>query len=258
VAVLDTGVDRLHPALAGHLAAGYDFVDGDADPSEQRMPGMEQAYGHGTHVAGLVALAAPEATILPLRTLTADGVGTVWTQVQALRYAAEQGADVINLSFSMGVRSETLADVLAGDHLCRSHSARLPGLGEAGDGRGRRRGEQRGECAGVPGGRANSWPARGRRKHRGGWTGGFLQLRLVGAGRRARRACAEHGAGRRIRQLERHVDGRAADRWRARAGVVVLAGIHAGPALTQVTTSSETMAGPVRHRVDAVAALKIR
>ncbi len=67
VAVLDTGVDATHPALDGKLGPGFDFVDYDADPSEVGTPGEDIAYGHGTHVSGLVALAAPDATILPAR-----------------------------------------------------------------------------------------------------------------------------------------------------------------------------------------------
>jgi thermitase len=113
VAVLDTGVDSSHPALAGHLVPGYDFVDLDGDPSEVGVYGRDFAYGHGTHVAGLVALAAPEAKIMPLRTLGPDGIGTIWMQVQALRYAISHGASVINLSYSFSPRSHVLDDVLA-------------------------------------------------------------------------------------------------------------------------------------------------
>lgn len=111
VAVLDTGVDLEHPALAGHLVPGYDFV-GDDDTPQEEGPG-EGAFGHGTHVAGLIALAAPEAAILPLRTLDAGGAGDLWTQALALRYAAERGADVINLSFSFGERSALFEDMVA-------------------------------------------------------------------------------------------------------------------------------------------------
>lgn len=132
IAILDTGVDRSHPALERRLEAGYDFVDDDEDPSEVGTAGVDVAYGHGTHVAGLAALAAPEARLLPLRTLGPDGAGTIWDQVRALRYAVAQGADVINLSWSFGVRSETLDDVLAEvtcakavDTRCRSRT--LPG-----------------------------------------------------------------------------------------------------------------------------------
>jgi subtilisin family serine protease len=78
VAVLDTGVDLLHPALQGRLVPGYDFVNMDDDPSEEGVYGQNLGYGHGTHVAGLVALAAPEAMIVPVRVLDPDGVGNIW------------------------------------------------------------------------------------------------------------------------------------------------------------------------------------
>jgi len=109
VATLDTGADMTHPALVDHLVPGYDFVDLDDDPSEVAYG---SAYGHGTHVAGLVALAAPDAKIMPLRTLDANGIGTIWAQAQALRYAMNHGADVINLSFSFLHRSLLLDNVL--------------------------------------------------------------------------------------------------------------------------------------------------
>jgi thermitase len=113
VAVLDTGIDLTHPALAGHLVAGYDFVSGDAYPDEEGTYGQDGAYGHGTHVAGLIALAAPEAKIMPLRTLGPDGMGTIWAQAQALRYASDHGADVINLSYSFEQSSRLLDDLLS-------------------------------------------------------------------------------------------------------------------------------------------------
>jgi subtilisin family serine protease len=122
VAVLDTGADLDHPALAGHLAPGFDFVDLDADPSEEGTYGQDWAYGHGTHVTGLVALAAPEATIIPLRILKPDGTGNSWMLAQALRYAVgtpvagiaplAHKADVINISYSVRQRSLLIDDLL--------------------------------------------------------------------------------------------------------------------------------------------------
>src|SRR5688572_16785493 len=47
VAVVDTGIDRNHPALAGKVIGGYDFANGDADPMDD--------HRHGTHVAGIIA-----------------------------------------------------------------------------------------------------------------------------------------------------------------------------------------------------------
>ena len=105
VAVLDSGVELTHPALAGKLLPGFDFVDFDTDPSEggtSASPG----WGHGTHVAGLVALAAPGAKIMPVRVLDPDGFGNAWVLAEALLYAVnpdgnpatDDGAHVINMS----------------------------------------------------------------------------------------------------------------------------------------------------------------
>jgi subtilisin family serine protease len=105
VAVLDTGADLAHPALAGRLLPGRDFVDGDTDPSEDGTRD-NAGYGHGTHVAGLVALAAPGAQIMPIRVLDEDGRGDVWRLADALAWAldpdgqpaTDDGAHVINMS----------------------------------------------------------------------------------------------------------------------------------------------------------------
>lgn len=119
VAVLDTGVDASHPALAGRLLPGHDFVDGDTDPSEGGSP-ADAGHGHGTHVAGLVALAAPGARILPLRVLDAQGSGNTWAIAQALLHAVDpdgnpasnDGAQVINLSLGTLQRTRLLDTVL--------------------------------------------------------------------------------------------------------------------------------------------------
>jgi subtilisin family serine protease len=118
VAVLDTGVDTTHPALIGHLTAGYNFVSNTSDPSEVGQLVVDPVYGHGTHVAGLVALVAPEAKIMPLRVLDQNGVGDVWRLAKALVYAADPfgtgrgGADVINLSLSTLTRTHLLTDLI--------------------------------------------------------------------------------------------------------------------------------------------------
>jgi subtilisin family serine protease len=120
VAVIDTGVDLSHPALVGRLVPGYDFVDDDADPSEEGAYGVNDLFGHGTHVAGLIALAAPDSRIMPLRVLNPDGVGNIWVLAEALAYAldpdgnpeTDDGADVVNLSLSTLERSGLLRDVV--------------------------------------------------------------------------------------------------------------------------------------------------
>ncbi len=107
VAVLDTGFDLAHPVLAGRMLPGWDFVDGDADPSETAQP-TQAGYGHGTHVAGLVAWVAPGARILPLRVLDAEGQGNAWVLAEAMLHAIDpdhnpataDGAQVINLSLA--------------------------------------------------------------------------------------------------------------------------------------------------------------
>ncbi len=115
VAVLDTGVDATHPALAGRLLPGFDFVDYDNDPGEAGTV-ANVGYGHGTHVAGLVALVAPDAQILPLRVLDANGMGNAWVLAEALLYAVDpdgnpdtdDGAHVINLSLGSFTRTRLL------------------------------------------------------------------------------------------------------------------------------------------------------
>lgn len=127
VAVLDTGVDLTHPALASRLARtpggallGRDLVDDDADPSEtgtQNDPG----YGHGTHVAGLVALAAPGAALMPVRVLDTQGRGNLWVLSEALLWAVDpdgnpntdDGAHVINLSLGSTQPTELLKTAVA-------------------------------------------------------------------------------------------------------------------------------------------------
>lgn len=118
VAVLDTGVDRQHPALAGKLLPGFDFVDFDADPSDVGSV-ANRSFGHGTHVAGLVALVAPDARIVPLRILDADGVGNAWVLAEAMLYAVDpdgnpttdDGAHVINLSVSSLAKTDLFKTV---------------------------------------------------------------------------------------------------------------------------------------------------
>src|SRR5688572_29525469 len=108
VAVLDTGIDRSHPAFAGRLVPGYDFVSGDNDPSEEGTLRINQAFGHGTHVAGIVALTAPEAKIMPIRILDKDGEGDLWRITAAVIWAANNGADIINISFGYPDHPELL------------------------------------------------------------------------------------------------------------------------------------------------------
>ena len=123
VAVLDTGIDAAHPAFAGRFSPnGYDFVDDDADPSEtangiddDEDTEIDEGYGHGTMVAGLVALVAPGATILVLRVLNDEGRSHAFVVAKAIHYARQQGARVVNMSFGAPTASATInAQVVAG------------------------------------------------------------------------------------------------------------------------------------------------
>ncbi|MDW7711411.1 MAG: S8 family serine peptidase [Deferrisomatales bacterium] len=103
VAVLDTGVDGNHPDLAGRLLPGWNFCDGDEDTND--------VHGHGTQVAGVVAAqgdnavgvasVAWRASILPARVGYADGTAFSSTIASALGWAADQGAQVANISYDI-------------------------------------------------------------------------------------------------------------------------------------------------------------
>ena len=109
VAVVDTGVGFDHPLTSGQiLGPGADFAGGDgtgqAQPNcvDEDMDGAtDESLHHGSFVAGLVHLVAPDAKILPIRALETDGQGAVFDVAQAILYAIEAGADVINLSDTM-------------------------------------------------------------------------------------------------------------------------------------------------------------
>ncbi|MBV7332645.1 S8 family serine peptidase [Chloroflexi bacterium TSY] len=106
VAVLDTGFQLDHPALAGNLtSARYDFVDDDAEPTEDfanldtNGDGVvDDIAGHGTHVATTLLLVAPDAQIMPIRVLDANGRGNVFLIAEAVDFAVQNGAHVINMS----------------------------------------------------------------------------------------------------------------------------------------------------------------
>ena len=119
VAVLDTGVQQDHPELAeGLTEERYDFVDDDGDPEDARNGQDEdgdgytdEMAGHGTHVAGIVRLAAPEAKVMPLRVLDSDGTGNAFLVAEAVQYAVRNGADVVNMSLGTSRPSELVGDV---------------------------------------------------------------------------------------------------------------------------------------------------
>jgi thermitase len=120
VAVLDTGVYLNHPALVSKLTAErYDFVDDDAWPDDvgnglddDGDGEADEVVGHGTHVAGIVLMVAPNARIMPLRVLDSDGIGDDGIIVQAIEYAITHGARVINLSLGTADESDLLEEAV--------------------------------------------------------------------------------------------------------------------------------------------------
>jgi subtilisin family serine protease len=123
VAVVDSGVDVTHPDLAPNIWTNFNEVPGngidddhngyvdDVHGVDLSNPGPAQdlsdGLGHGTHVAGIIAAAgvgggvigvAPMAKIMVVKVLGNDGSGTTGAVAQGIRYAAANGARIINLS----------------------------------------------------------------------------------------------------------------------------------------------------------------
>ncbi|NPV56852.1 MAG: peptidase S8 [Anaerolineae bacterium] len=110
IAIVDTGVAFSHPDLAGKLIAGYDFVNDDTSADDDN--------GHGTHVAGIAAAISNNgagvsgvswgAMIMPVKCLAHDGYGSYADVANGIMYAADNGADIINLSLGGSGTSATL------------------------------------------------------------------------------------------------------------------------------------------------------
>lgn len=97
IAVIDSGVDGRHPAIAKRVRAQYDVV---TDRFGVRcVPGsLIDSIGHGTATAGIVAQMAPAAEIESIRVIGANAHGTSDQLMAGLTFALEQCFDVINMS----------------------------------------------------------------------------------------------------------------------------------------------------------------
>ncbi|WUH51240.1 type VII secretion-associated serine protease mycosin [Streptomyces sp. NBC_00443] len=113
VAVLDTGVEADHPDLAGNVLEGKDMVGFGAERGDRAwarhgtaMAGIVAGHGHGAGNGDGVMGIAPEAKILPVRVILEDGdparakarSSRGNALAEGIRWAADHGADVINLS----------------------------------------------------------------------------------------------------------------------------------------------------------------
>jgi subtilisin family serine protease len=155
VAVVDSGVDPTHPDLSTQIWAntgdpagggdgdgnglvddfrGWDFVSDDNNPSPV---GTGQAAAHGTEVAGLIAAAsngvgivgvAPSSKVMAIRACDSGGCWSL-AAAEAIYYAADMGADVINLSFG-GVGQE---DPLIEDAIAHARSRNVVVVAAAGN-----------------------------------------------------------------------------------------------------------------------------
>ena len=76
------------------------------------LDGPPSSFGHGTMTAGLVHLIAPGAKIMPLKAFSSDGSSELFNIVQAIYYAADNGANVISMSFELQQSSPALQDAI--------------------------------------------------------------------------------------------------------------------------------------------------
>src|SRR5881396_3861670 len=117
VAILDTGIDALHPDLAGNVIPGMSILDGSA--------GTTDPSGHGTWVAGIVAARTDTAPlegiagvayagvrVMPVTVLDVNGLGQDSDVIAGVIWAADHGADVIVMAFSSPGFSQNLQDAI--------------------------------------------------------------------------------------------------------------------------------------------------
>ena len=135
VAIVDSGIDMAHPDLAANIwtnpdeiengvdddgngyiddIMGWDFLENDNHPID--------SHGHGTHVAGIIGAVGDNGTgvvgvnwqvsIMPLRFISAAEYGTTADAIEAIEYADDNGADIINLSWGGPSYSQALKEAI--------------------------------------------------------------------------------------------------------------------------------------------------
>jgi serine protease len=115
VAVCDSGVRQSLEDLADtNFIPGYDFINDDNDPDDD--------HGHGSHVCGTIAQStnngvgvagvAYNATIMPVKVLNKNNFGSWDAIANGIYYAADNGAEIINLSIGGTSHSDTLKNAV--------------------------------------------------------------------------------------------------------------------------------------------------
>jgi subtilisin len=99
VCILDSGIESAHP-MVGEVEAAVAFHRGEDDEVELEKDTEGDLCGHGTACAGIVRSLAPECTLFSARVLGAGFKGSGPVLLEGLRWAVEQGFDVINMSLS--------------------------------------------------------------------------------------------------------------------------------------------------------------
>jgi subtilisin family serine protease len=134
VAVIDTGIDRNHPDISNHIwtdpgetpgdgidndndgliddVFGWDFLAANNNTMEQPDNPDKTVAGHGTFIAGLITLIAPDVKIMPVRAFSREGLSDAFTIAQAIKYAVDHGAKIINLSFGTPEESQVMLDAV--------------------------------------------------------------------------------------------------------------------------------------------------
>jgi serine protease len=118
VAVIDTGVAKVPDLAQTEIVPGFNFVNNTADATDD--------HGHGTHVAGTIAQStnngigvagvAFHAKIMPIKVLSARGSGSVSGIAEGIRWAADHGAKVINMSLGGPMASSVLSKAVKYAH----------------------------------------------------------------------------------------------------------------------------------------------
>lgn len=115
VAVIDTGIDCTHPDLQCDFSAGTNIVEPGADPMDDNE--------HGTHVSGTIAGrgagggvygVAPQAVLIPIKVLNAQGEGSLSDIIAGIDWAVKAGVDVINMSLGGAAQSPALKRAVEG------------------------------------------------------------------------------------------------------------------------------------------------